>query len=117
MGVKPILLEGQTIEVTSGPFAGRMGVVLRQNFASDADYLQFNTAGHPKRMFAKVDSYIVKTRDSRNEQISVSANDAKALDSIDGWARGQAPEEAPGGEGFENQLLKAQREADAQEGE
>lgn len=111
-GVLPVLLEGQTVEVTGGQFAGRMGVIMRQNFASDADYLQFHAPGHPKRMFAKVESYIVKTRDSRNELVSVQADDLKALDSVDGWARGQAPEEAPGGEGFER--AKANREAEVE---
>jgi hypothetical protein len=111
-GVPPVLLEGQTVEVTGGEYKGRMGVVRRHQFATTADLIQFMTPAHPKRMFAKVDRYVLVTRDSRNELISVPASDVKAIDSVGGWARGQAPEEAPGGEGFEARKRQEEKEAE-----
>jgi hypothetical protein len=110
-GVRPVLLEGAKVHVTSGPYEGRMAYVVGHTFASDGDYLQFNTAGHPKRMFAKVERYLLKTRDSRAERISATPDEVTPLSDIDGWARGAAPEEAEGGEGFENQKIKAANEA------
>lgn len=114
-GVKPVLLEGQTVEVTGGPYRGRMAVVRRHQFASDADLIQFMTPNHPKRMFAKVDKYVLWTRDARAELISVDASDVKPLDSIGGWARGQAPEEAPGGEGYDARVAQEEAEKASQE--
>lgn len=111
-GVRPVLPEGQRVQVVSGPFTGRMGHVIGHDFASDNDYLQYHTAGHPKRQFAKVERYKLKTRDSRAEQISATPEEVTPLSDIEGWGRGAAPEEAPGGEGFEDQKLKAQRALD-----
>lgn len=90
-GVQPVLLEGQTVHVIEGEHAGvggRMAYIIGHTFASDADYLQFHTAGHPKRMFAKVESYQVETRDGRNEKFSVTPDEIRPLDSTNGWGRG-----------------------------
>lgn len=89
-GVLPVLLQGTRVQITKGEFEGRMAYVVRQEFASDADHVQFNTSGHPKRMFAKVDRYILKTRDARNEQISAAPDEISPLDDIEGWGRGQS---------------------------
>lgn len=89
-GVLPVLLEGQRVQIIDGVNAGRMAFVLRHEFVSDKDHVQFNTPGHPKRMFAKVKNYIVKTRDARNETLSVTPEQIKPLDDIEGWGRGQS---------------------------
>lgn len=87
-GVLPVLLEGQRVQVTDGEHEGQMAYVLRQEFATDKDHVQFNTPSHPKRMFAKVANYIVRSRDANNETFSVTPDQIKTLDDIQGWGRG-----------------------------
>lgn len=90
-GVQPVYLEGQTVQVIDGEHAGvggRMAFIIGHNFATDQDFLQFHTGGHPKRMFAKVDTYLVETRDGRNERFSVTPDEIRPLDSTNGWGRG-----------------------------
>lgn len=90
-GVLPVFLEGQRVQVISGEHAGvsgRMAYITGHHFASDEDYLQFHTAGHPKRMFAEVNTYLVETRDGRNERFSVKPEEIRPLESTNGWGRG-----------------------------
>ena len=88
-GRNPSLREGTRVQVIDGDYAGRMGVIIRVEYASTEAYLQANTPGHPDRPFAEVAEYIVRTRDAQNITIGVAPEDLKQLDVIDGWARGQ----------------------------
>lgn len=90
-GVMPVLLEGQRVQIINGPNAGvsgRMAFITGHEFASNADYTQFHSPGHPKRMFAKVKTYLVETRDGRNEKFSVTPEEIRVLDTNNGWGRG-----------------------------
>lgn len=92
MGVQPVLLEGQRVQVIAGEHTvgrgARMAYIIGHTFASDEDYLQFHTAGHPKRMFAEVETYQVETRDGRKERFSVTPEEIRTLEADNGWGRG-----------------------------
>jgi len=88
-GRLPTLREGTRVEVTDGEYKGRMGAIIRVEYADTDAYLQANTPGHPDRPFAEVASYIVRTRDAQNITIGVGPDELKELDVIQGWARGQ----------------------------
>src|SRR6516164_556768 len=75
----PVYLEGTRGRVKSGPYAGRMVFITGHTFDTTEDYLQFNTAGHPMRYFAKIKSYVVGTRDSRNEQLEITPDQFEEL--------------------------------------
>jgi len=98
----PTLLEGQRVVVEDAQGMPRMAYVTGHVFATVEDQMQFQQADNPYRFFGNVEGYVVRTRDSRNELLTVPADKVTPLSTVAGWGRGQAPEPA---EGEEHEVL------------
>lgn len=89
-GQLPLLLDGTRVKVIKGDFKGRMAVIIHTNFKTPADSHQFHNPFGEERMFANVDYYTIRTRDARNETVTVKPSEVEPLSTTDGWARGES---------------------------
>lgn len=87
-GVMPVLLEGTKLQVVAGEYTGRMAYIVDINFATPEDEQRFHNPVGKKRNTAKVESYLVKTRDGRTDQFTVTPDQIRVLDQSNGWGRG-----------------------------
>lgn len=87
-GVLPVLVEGTRVQVIAGEYSGRMAYTIGINFASPEDEARFHNPHGTKRNTAKVDSYMVKTRDGRTDTFTVKPDEIRVLDETNGWGRG-----------------------------
>lgn len=88
VGVMPVLVEGTRVQVIDGEYTGRMAYVTGINFATPEDETRFHNPHGSKRNTAKVDTYTVKTRDSRTDTFVVKPSEIRVLDETTGWGRG-----------------------------
>lgn len=89
-GVQPLLLDGTRVKVRQKDGPDRMAVIVHTTFASPEDSFQFHNAFGQDRMFAGVEYYTVKTRDSRNETLIAKPSEVRQLGTNEGWARGES---------------------------
>ena len=88
-GTQPLLLDGTRVKIVKGEYKGRMAVIIGTTFKNADESSRFHNAFGDDRMAAQVESYTVRTRDSRNETFSVKPSEVSKLDVVDGWGRGE----------------------------
>lgn len=84
------LIEGQRIRVTKkGPDEGRNGHIFQVLFDDPTQEMVYRNGTQEGRRFAKISSYIIRTRDGRGpEQIELKPSEVKPLADID-FGRGE----------------------------
>lgn len=87
---QPNLIEGQrcVVDDEESPHHGRMCYVQRVEYDGLGAELMASSGSASNKAFAPVDHYIVKTRDGRVEQLTLSRDQLKPVDARD-WGRGR----------------------------
>lgn len=85
----PRLLDGARVLITKEGHENRPGVIIETNF-KDGEAAAAARSGVPSvAMFAEVDSYVVRTRDSRTDQLTLKPDEVKPWGVEQGWSRGE----------------------------
>lgn len=83
------LYPGTRVYLTKEPHDGRPAVIMEVNFASDQDRRNAASGIPALSNHAEVESYIVRTRDSRTDRLEVSPEDVSVSSVPRGWGRGE----------------------------
>lgn len=85
----PRLLDGARVILTKEGHENRPAVIIETTFKNDEEAAKARSGVPSVAMFAEVDSYTVRTRDSRTDVLSVKADEVKPWDVQQGWSRGE----------------------------
>lgn len=73
------LIPGATVKITKGPNEGRVGVVLSVNYDGFEEEQKAKSGDQAVARFARVDTYIVRTRDGRTDTLEVKPGDVRTV--------------------------------------
>jgi hypothetical protein len=86
----PRLLNGTRVVVGGdGPHRGRPGVIVDTRFASDEEAARARSGEPSVSNFAEVESYTIRTRDSRTDLLDLEPDEIEVKGVREGWSRGE----------------------------
>jgi hypothetical protein len=77
------LLEGTRVKIIDGPHAGRVGPIIRREFDSFEEQLKAASGVPAVARFAKVSSVTIRTRDARQDLVTVTPDQVEPISAPD----------------------------------